>query len=206
VALTLAGTNLKLTVLVYNYAAIPGGTLVSTKREAARIYKRIGIETEWVDCPLTAREWARFPDCPVRPRPTDVIVRIVSQTMAERLPHDDNSLGFAQLPEDGRVGIFANVFPSAAEQIAKPNGIRPSAVLASVIAHEIGHLLLGAGSHSLNGIMSAHWRPDELHAIGRGNLVFAPGESDRIRSAVRARLAAVNGDRYGPGHSDRRSQ
>jgi hypothetical protein len=58
-----------------------------------------------------------------------------------------------------------------------------------VVAHEIGHLLLGPGSHSTSGIMQCSWHLKQLAIIARGLMTFTPGEAGRMRANIRARMA-----------------
>lgn len=186
-----AGPNPKVTVLVYNYAEISSKKLAQTEREAARIFQQSGIDTEWVGCPLTVHESDKFPACPLQPRQADLILRIVTQPMADRLRDVRDSFGFTMFPDDGSMPKTANVFSHDAEQIAKNNRVTSTAMLATVIAHEIGHLLLGRESHSSVGIMKARWRRDDLQTIARGRMVFTPEQSKRMRSTAQTRMATA---------------
>ena len=53
---------------------------------------------------------------------------------------------------------------------------RPSSVLGSAIAHEVGHLLLGTPTHGVSGLMREVWTEEEL-ALGREeDWLFTPSE------------------------------
>ena len=52
--------------------------------------------------------------------------------------------------------------------------------LGHVMAHELGHLLLGSNSHSGMGIMRAHWQSEELRRLSRGGLWFTNEQADRM--------------------------
>jgi len=138
----------KITVFVYNYAAIPADVLAQTEAEAARIYQHVGIEVRWLDCPLSPGEVSQFPACQVPPGPTKPALRILSQSMVERLRQAQDSFGFALYPEDGSFVVVANVFAHDAEQLASRRGMRQGVILGHLVAHELGHMLLGAMSHS----------------------------------------------------------
>ena len=58
-------------------------------------------------------------------------------------------------------------------------------LLGYVIAHELGHLLIGAG-HRPNGIMRASWGKNELDALNRRHLKF----NDWERNAILHKLEA----------------
>jgi hypothetical protein len=64
-----------------------------------------------------------------------------------------------------------------------------------VIAHELGHLLLGTASHSPTGLMSAVWQDPELQQAARTNLFFTGREGERMRfrfAAATARLRKLS--------------
>ena len=57
-----------------------------------------------------------------------------------------------------------------------------------VIAHELGHLLLGKNTHSAAGIMHATWRARDLEPTREAARSFLPGEAKKIRAQALARL------------------
>ncbi len=67
--------------------------------------------------------------------------------------------------------------------------MRHGVILGHLAAHELGHLLLGAGSHSSLGIMHVPWRLKELDVIAQGLMVFTPQQTESMRTNIRARTA-----------------
>ena len=59
-------------------------------------------------------------------------------------------------------------------------------LLGTVIAHELGHLLLSTNSHSAFGIMRANWSAKELWAVEHRAMYFSSSESKRIQKAIMA--------------------
>ena len=59
--------------------------------------------------------------------------------------------------------------------------------MAHVMAHEIGHLLLGRDSHGRSGLMSADWSKAEQSQLIRGVLHSTDEERVMLRAAVAAR-------------------
>src|SRR6185295_6133591 len=55
-----------------------------------------------------------------------------------------------------------------------------------IIVHELGHILLGPGSHSAVGIMSAVWGDEELRQASDGALLFTSSQSEKIRVKLAA--------------------
>jgi len=182
----------KITVFVYNYAAVRPEVLILTEAEASRICRQADIEIDWLGCPLAPKEAAPFPACQVPPGPTRLALRILSQAMAERLRQPEDSFGFAMIPEDGSFATMANVFWYDAEQLANRRGMRHGVLLGHLAAHELGHLLLGMGSHASRGIMHVPWRPKELDAVTQGLMLFRPEEAEEMRANIRARAAREN--------------
>jgi hypothetical protein len=180
----------RITVFVYNYAAIAPEVLGETEAEAARIYHYGGIEIHWLDCPLAPKDADLFPACQIPPGPTRLALRILSQSMADRLRQADDSFGFAMIPEDGTFATIANVFSYDAEHLADRHLMRHGAILGHLAAHELGHLLLGIGSHSSLGIMYVPWGLKELDIIAQGLMMFTPREAERMRANIRARTRA----------------
>jgi hypothetical protein len=178
----------KITVFVYNYAAISPADLAKTKAEAARIFGRGGIEIEWLDSPLSPREAALFPACDVPPGPTRLAIRILPRPMAERLGPRPDSFGFALHPSDGNFAMVANAFAHRAGEMARSHRLGRGVLLGHIVAHELGHLLLGANSHSGAGVMRDSWHARELERIAQGTMEFSAGEARRMQTSIRARI------------------
>src|SRR4030095_16586544 len=78
-------------------------------------------------------------------------VNVLSQDMAEPFYVSDETVGFA-VPGSRA----ANVIYERIRRIARRRHVASGLLLGYVIAHELGHLLLPAHSHSSSGLM----RPD----------------------------------------------
>ena len=71
--------------------------------------------------------------------------------------------------------------------------LREGDLLGCVIAHELGHLLLGKSSHSEEGLMRARWEARELREAAKGNLLFSKSETERMRVRYRSATALAQG-------------
>lgn len=182
--------ELKIQVFVYNYARVSSETLARAEREAARIYNRSGVETEWLDCPLTPDEAAQYPACQLPVSPTRLALRVLSRRMADRFGLSQATFGSALLPEDGGFGMIAQVCAHCSEELAKGREAMYALILGHVMAHELGHLLLGVGNHAATGLMHVPWYKKELESIDQGSLRFGSREGEKMRGQVSARLAA----------------
>jgi hypothetical protein len=179
--------ELKIEVLVYNYAGVPSEPLARAEREAGRIYDHAGIQTEWLDCPLTPQEAAAYPACQLPASPTRLALRIFPRNLAKQLGLSPGAFGSALSPKDGSYGMIAQVCAECVEELAHTHTAEFAVILGAVMAHELGHLLLGMNSHAPTGLMSGFWNKKELDTIAAGRLLFAPREADRMRRQVFAR-------------------
>jgi hypothetical protein len=109
--------------------------------------------------------------------------------MAERRKSDPMTLGFALVPEDGGFGRIVSVYPHRAEELVKGREKLHAVIVGHVRAHELGHLLLGLGSHSASGLMRVRWRKKDLELVAKRSLFFLPWQAERMRAQVPERVA-----------------
>ena len=131
---------------VTNYAALSREILEVASARVATIYERIGVRIVWVDgeVSLEERQDGR----------RHFSILLLSRDMAEKTilarGIKDGVLAQAHV-SGGRAHIFCDriaTTPGALQHLPTPLG--------HVIAHEVGHLVLGTNSHSARGIMRAH--------------------------------------------------
>jgi len=159
----------QISVVVYNDVAVPERVIKSAKETASRIYRDAGVSIVWKNHsdPATGA--------------TELFIRIVRRSL--NLPGDD--FGIAFVGGDGR-GVQADIFYSGIEQLTNNTSANPAQVMGHVMAHELGHLLLGMNSHSNLGIMQAHWTDQQLRMMSKGILKF----DKRQAEAIGARLSS----------------
>jgi hypothetical protein len=188
-ALRAADLSPTITVLMYNYAPIPSDVLVQTEAKVARIYQHCGIKIRWVNSPLSSGAAGQASDAELSPASTLLALRMLSRPMAERVRRAQETVGFVLSPEDGSFATVADVFAGDIEQLANNRGIPERILLGYIVTHELGHLLLGPGSHGTTGIMHSPWRVKELENIARGFMMFTPDEAERMRTNIRSRMS-----------------
>jgi len=181
-----------ITMRVYDYAQVEAQEWIRAKAEATRVLMSAGIEALWLDCPVTA-EPLNDHACRTPLKPTDLVLRILPKSMAERMARGADSFGFAQQSTDGTPSYVASVFYHQVESAAREFGVSRAVILGHALAHEVGHLLLGKDSHSPNGIMRAFWTEKELLNASAARLVFLPQQAAMMRTEVanRAREQAA---------------
>ncbi len=182
-----------LTVNIYNHAGAAPRTLAAARREAARIFRAAGIETEWPGCPTEPEQIPQFPNCKLA-GPASLAARIIPRSMARPRPSSPAAFGVALIPKDGSFGVFASVYIDAAGAIAGDDEAFGARMLGHLIAHEVGHLLLGKGSYSKKGIMLGDWLHTDLEKAAQGRLLFSDRQAKKMRRAVRQRSRIDSAD------------
>jgi hypothetical protein len=124
-----------LIVAVARYADVDPETLREAEDIAGEVYRRAGIEIQWVDL-ATYEDATRF------------YVNVLSQEMAAPFYASEETVGFA-IPGSRA----ANVIYERIRETARRRHVASGLLLGYVIAHELGHLLLPAHSHSETGLM-----------------------------------------------------
>ncbi len=177
--------RLELSVSVYDYAHVPPELLAAAEQDARRIFQQAGVETIWVPClPKPIESNACY-----SVNSTHFMVKILPHAISAQVRDRDNVLGDALVDEKG-AGYYAYAFYDRVERVAEERKIC-HALLGNVLAHEIGHLLLGSKSHTVSGIMSAHWNGEELRRISEGSMFFTPKQSRLMRDRVGSRQVDV---------------
>lgn len=159
-----ARDNPQLFVGVYNDAAIPKATLLAAEDKTSTIYRRAGVELHWLNSPALRYELA---------------VRIISKS--RNLAND--IFGVAFLDSTG-FGRQADIFYGNITELSAAWSQNEVELLGCVMAHEIGHLLLGSNSHSPTGIMRLHWDDQQLHLASLGQLAFDREEIRKIHQRL----------------------
>jgi hypothetical protein len=181
--------GLRIIVRVYNYAGVSGGSLAKAEEEASRIFREVGVELAWLDCPTSHDVEEKYPACGLSSGALPVDLRILPSSMAARVKSSRDELGLAVPSAQAESASAAWVFYERAEQLAASEVASRAQILGHAIAHEIGHLLLGPDHHSSRGIMRANWRRRDLEEASRGQLLFTRAQSKLIRANVQARSA-----------------
>jgi hypothetical protein len=169
-------------VRLYDYAHVSRATLARAKANAADILQRAGVRVEWAECRLRADESAKDAACGLPVTASDLQMRILDSEMAKRVRTSRHDLGYALLADD--LDTIAAVFFHRAVDLERGNLATRSAILGAMMAHEIGHLLLGVNHHSDTGVLRASWGDRELKVIAQGQMCFTSGEARRMVSMV----------------------
>jgi hypothetical protein len=167
-------------VRLYSEVQLAPRTLGQAEQESVRIFRQAGIEIDWVECGTFMRP--ADPRCKISPDPEHLVMRIVRKASSAA----DSVFGMAFLSEtDGR-GAYGDVFFGSVERLHQECGVSVGRVLGYVMAHELGHLMLGTKAHTAMGIMQPHWSSEQLRAISQGSLLFTPEQATLMRKRLRS--------------------
>jgi hypothetical protein len=161
---------------VIDYAGVLPDHLRYAQDTADGLYGDAGIALEWVHPSEVNVSFGPAFDYSVMILAGEVAeVKAASLGIASR-----TALGGAPLDEGG--GLLAYVFYSRIVDQARAGYLSAALLLGHVIAHELGHLLLGSDNHTVQGIMAPVW--DLEHQLPRE---FTPSQLD----AMHRRLTAI---------------
>ena len=178
---TASDKTLGIRVRVNDYAHVSPATLSGAEREAARIMSKAGLRTDWLNCPLKSTLEIEQDPCREPLQPMDIVLRLIPEPQNNK--YEDSVFGFAVVP------ILASVYVNYAVERAKRDNaeFEIPVVLGNVIAHEIGHLLLGLNSHSVLGIMQKQWQRNQVRQAVTGNLLFTEEQGKLMRAEIQKR-------------------
>jgi len=168
-----AGT---LNVRIYNYAEVPEPTLVAAQAETGQIFHEAGIKVLWLPCATSDAEFAKSPHkfTACAQATGAVTLRIQSKSLGGQALRSHSWLAAAQKEQ-------VEVFYDRLRQFAADQNCKSRSILALVMAHELGHLLLGEQSHSSRGIMVPKLRTQEIRRAQKGQLLFTPEQAQQMR-------------------------
>lgn len=179
--------NSTITVEIYNYSQASPAVLTRAEREAGRILGASGVRAVWLQCPVGKSTASPQGLCQKAPEATDISLRVLAAPIQNKF--QDKVFGFTVHP------VLASVYYESALHLAVREGaeFELPIILGCVIAHELGHLLLGPNSHSASGIMQGEWRPKQFHLALTGRLLFASQQAKLIRAEARRRMELKTG-------------
>jgi hypothetical protein len=124
-----------LTVTINDNIGVETTTLTAAKAIVSEVYRRAGVQIEWAE-PEIVEE------------PDRLYVNLISVNMASQFSTSKEIVGFATPGS-----LAANAIYDRIQQVARNLRMRSGVLLGYVMAHELGHLLLPAHSHSATGVM-----------------------------------------------------
>jgi len=171
-----------MTVSVCTRGSLDQKVVTGAEATAAALFQSVDIEIVWAKC-----ETGPEGDAAARQHWFTVRLRD-GQPFITPDPAALDTLGEAFFSLDN-AGWVVDVYYQTVHTLATAKQVELTALLGHVIAHELGHLLLGPG-HAAKGVMRQFWDLRDLNAIRQCCLKFSPAEGIRMRSVLQGRSSA----------------
>jgi hypothetical protein len=158
--------DLKLTVVIYNHAHVKEETLLAAESTTSAIFARAGVQLVWREGFAYAAERRRS----LIPYPEDPATLIV------KLRPESEAARYGVRSVCGGLGLTSGaiVFVRNFDSIW----------LGYVMAHELGHILLGANAHSVAGVMRGTLLQEDWGKAAQGTLGFTRSQHHKIRAWI----------------------
>jgi hypothetical protein len=169
--------DLTLTLVLYNHAHVGDETLARAEKTTSEVFERAGVRLVWLEGFAYAAERGKA-EIPAPEDPATLVVKLQPASEAARygVRSACEGIGF----ESGAI-VFVR-------------GRNPSSTLAAdgthlgyVIAHELGHILLGPDAHSIVGIMRGTFLQQDWEKAAQGTLGFTRSQQKQIRTSIAER-------------------
>jgi hypothetical protein len=170
------GAESTVSIRVYSEVALSNKVLTQAEQEGARIFQQARVKTIWVNCELAFA--ATDSRCHDMPGPTHLVLRLIPKALSAA----DSIFGMAFLSQKG--GVYGDVFVDSIEHLHRDSGAPIARILGHVMAHEVGHLLLGSHSHSSIGIMCPSWHSEQLRMVEMGTLFFTAEQARAMQTKI----------------------
>jgi hypothetical protein len=170
-------------VRIVNYSQASAATLARAEHEAGQILAQAGLETVWFDCSVGHSSGIPHDPCQEPLGASDIVLRVLPEPRDNRF--QGQVFGFAVIP------VQASVYYDYVLRQGKSDDAEFDIpiLLGCVIAHEVGHLLLGSDSHSDAGVMQPRWERKQIQQATMGTLLFTPQQANLIRAEGQRRMS-----------------
>jgi hypothetical protein len=147
---------------------------------SANIFHLAGIDLVSVHCGVSPNETEKLAACDrvLAEHVPSIAVSLIPESMTSGLPHPIEAFAVA-IPST----VF--VFFERIHQAAERASAKEPQMLGAVLAHELGHELLGGSSHSPWGVMKSILRTSDFEVADKGRLRFSSAEEERLRKSLK---------------------
>jgi len=167
-AATETSDALTIRVMVTDEVGVPANTVRRAQDVAGRIFKGLGITLVWL---------------PAEEPPALLIIKILGAPLGQK-SKNPGVLGIAARSKEECGGI-AWLYQRRIDGLAYTLGLDVSLMLGHVMAHEMGHLLLPYGSHSVTGLMKGVWDTRQAVLASTSALTFDQDQAATIRARLK---------------------
>jgi hypothetical protein len=189
-----AASATQLRITVYDQALLAKDVSRQAFADLRRIFSASGIEVQLIEGDPRAEEalLITYPEPPRKGKEVQAAClarRNIALEIVAKAPPGPKAAVLGTAQPLARQGLNVRVFADRIAAAADRQNRSYSSVLAHVMAHEIGHVLLRTNDHSgASGLMAPVWTDWEYWQIGRGLMFFNRSQSQ----AMRVGLEGVN--------------
>jgi hypothetical protein len=166
---------------ISNIVGMPESVLEQAEKVASTVLEDSGIIANWVACPKPGEKMTDYPSCPQSIGINRVLVKM-GHPFERKDGFKESNFGFA-------VGAQVIIVFAQVDQAAREAQIHTASALGMIMAHEIGHILLGDNSHSKSGIMRPQWNPKEFVKGSPAYCQFTSEQTGKIHATLKKEAA-----------------
>ena len=168
-------------VRVLNLVAVADEVNSRAYAVARSVYAEAGIDLTWVRCSVPEKV------CAGPLGTSEVWLRVSPGFTPQRPWLPPRALGFATVDLTLRTGTIATVYVGRIARLARQAETPFESLLGLVVAHELGHLLLGSITHKRTGLMRAEWSAADLWSEDFTPARFSNTEAAHLRAGLARR-------------------
>jgi len=172
--------QLQIVVWVFNRADVEDAAILAAEKTVDNIYRESGLGIVWRNRRPKAEKELQFE---IRMDRIELVLNIEHQTRMFTV--DTYGVAF---PSDDNWGTVCDVFYDRVLESYRGGRASLERILGIVMAHELGHLLLGSNAHSTSGLMRSRWHYQDFLPAN-----FAPTLSRQEMQKICTRLAGTRG-------------
>ena len=177
--------DMRVTVRVYDNSGYRDVDIQSAVDTATAILRAAEVDVAWHSCDAAFVRTPEHP-CAAPLGGNDLGVRLVRMRTALNY-RGDLPLGYSLVDARTRGGALATIFMDRVLWLADAAKIEVGPLLGRAMAHEIGHLLLGANAHTDVGLMRAVWSCQSLRLNDPADWMFRADDIQTMKQAIRVR-------------------
>jgi hypothetical protein len=159
----MAANTLRLNLVIYDHAYVGPEMLAAAENTVSEIFGHANVQLNWRDgFAYAAGRYGALNPAPEDPATLVVKLQPESEAVRYGVRSVCGGIGF----ESGAI-VFVHNFDSTR--------------LGYVMAHELGHILLGPNAHAIVGIMRGTLLPEDWEKAAQGTLGFTHSQNQQIR-------------------------
>jgi hypothetical protein len=173
-------------ITVYDRANLP---LANLRDELRPIFQQAGIEIVWVtgETGVVEGSTVNYSAWPSKERVKEISCRArrnIALSIVKAPPPGASPSMLAISHPLAETGLNVRVFADGVRDSAEARNVRLERLLAHVVAHEIGHVLMRSGGHDSHGLMAAVWGAREYEWMAGDALRFTAEQSRTMRATL----------------------